>query len=287
MLLASARVLARTAVRGLAGRAPLSSDPRASGGSLRMPGRPANPEPARPSWVRTLAAAAARPPPTSDDEDEDLLAEELPEDVAATAAGIAVADVPWGGAAADAAAAVLSTNPALSALSLWSLTADARSARLAIRLDKPTDEFGSPSLDEVAAFAAAFGAAFEAKVGGGVADGVEVEVSSPGAERALRVPADLARFGDLPMAVRLGGDASAAALAGGCGPPKGLPPRAPGAPFIFNLVAFDEAAGTVTWRPADVRANRGPTGRLTKAQKEGRVVVAVGDVDGVRLWLDV
>ena len=82
-------------------------------------------------------------------------------------------------------------------------------------------------------------------------------------------------------------DASAAALAGGCGPPKGLPPRAPGAPFIFNLVAFDEAAGTVTWRPADVRANRGPTGRLTKAQKEGRVVVAVGDVDGVRLWLDV
>ena len=67
--------------------------------------------------------------------------------------------------------------------------------------------------------------------------------------------------------------------------PKGGPPRPPGAPFLFSLVAVGVDA--VEWRPADVRANRGPTGRLTKAQKEGRVRVGVADVVGCRLYLDV
>jgi ribosome maturation factor RimP len=241
--------------------------------------------------VAAAAAAAARPPPPPPDLDDDG-GEEVdalePPEAEHAGVGVHTGGVPWGEAAASAAQAVLSTDPALAGLALWSLSADARAGRLSIRLDKPADQYGSPSLDEVAAFAAAFGPAFDAAAGADAAERVEVEVSSPGAERALRVPGDLARFAHLPMAVRLTESAAAAAVASGCGPPKGAPPRPPGSPFLFRLVAVRESGdGSIEWAPADVRANRGPTGRLTKAQKDGRAVVSAADVVDVTLHLDV
>jgi ribosome maturation factor RimP len=301
MLLAGARALTRTVrqvARGLGGSVarprPLLATPAPRsairGVVLTTPSSSSSSSSSRAASSPPPAAAARQappPPPAADDDEDEGTGEEPPEGAAATAAGISTGGVGWGEAAAAAAAAVLSADPALAGLALWSLATDARAARLSIRLDKPGDPFGSPSLDEVAAFAAAFGRAFEEGAGAEVAAGVEVEVSSPGAERTLRVPGDLPRFADLPMAVTLSDAATAAALSGGCGAPKGGPPRPSGSPFLFSLVQVDEAAGTVEWRPADVRANRGPTGRLTKAQKDVRVCVGVEAVLGVRLWLDV
>ena len=42
-----------------------------------------------------------------------------------------------------------------------------------------TDQYGSPSLDDVAAFSRQFNAAYEAAVGEAAAGEIEVEVSSP------------------------------------------------------------------------------------------------------------
>lgn len=113
-------------------------------------------------------------------------------------------------------------------IELYSFKTIPSSKRLDIRLDKTGDRYGSPSLEDVEVFSRDFGTRLEAELVrlsprpiGGIpsptdslgpaacscpqgekeAGEIEIEVSSPGAERLLRVPEDLDRFRELPMRV--------------------------------------------------------------------------------------
>ena len=103
-----------------------------------------------------------------------------------------------------------------------------------------------------------------------------VQVSSPGAERVLRVPQDLERFHELPMYVRYVDEAATSS-----------PERVSEQEEILELVEVGEAE--VTWKIANVRFNReaGGKGRgLTKKQRERRLAIPIGALSMVRLYLD-
>lgn len=153
---------------------------------------------------------------------------------------------------------------------LFSFRAIPSSKRLDIRLDKLTDQYGSPSLDDVAAFSRQFNAAYEAAVGEAAAGEIEVEVSSPGAERQVRVPAELERFGELPMRVEysLEGDK--------------LDVK------VLSFESHDAAAALTRWRLADVRANRtGGKGRgLSRKQRDTLFELPLSAIRRVNLHID-
>ena len=69
--------------------------------------------------------------------------------------------------------------------------AHAASNKIEIRLDKLSDRYGSPSLDDVSAFSREFAHRLSEALGEEAAGEIEVEASSAGAARKLRLPRDL------------------------------------------------------------------------------------------------
>ena len=168
---------------------------------------------------------------------------------------------------------VLSEAPFAGVLEMYSfrVVGGRGDARVIVRLDKPADRFGSPSVDELSAFTHAFDAALEAS--GAAPQELSVEVSSAGAEREVRLPRDLPRFKGLPMAVRYA--------------------PTPGAPALteaLELLEFDEAAGTTLWKLAAVRANMAGLKKgqpMGKKMRERRVALPINALQKVHLILDV
>ncbi|KAH9308180.1 hypothetical protein KI387_036091, partial [Taxus chinensis] len=75
--------------------------------------------------------------------------------------------------------------------------------RVCVRLDKLSNKYGSPSMDEIETFSKIYSERLDnAKQAGALPHNLILEVSSPGAERVVRVPKDLERFQDLPMYVK-------------------------------------------------------------------------------------
>lgn len=170
---------------------------------------------------------------------------------------------------------VLAAHPDVAplGLALYSFRAVPSARRVAVRLDALTSPTGSPSLDDVAAFSTAYAAALEATLGEDTAGSLEVEASSPGADRVLRLPSDLARFASLPLAVvPVPGSPAAATL--------------PGSPAVLQFVEMTGEGGAVFCVP-DTRATRGQSGRLTAKQKAARYEVSVSDLDRVTLHVDI
>lgn len=157
-------------------------------------------------------------------------------------------------------------------LDLYSFRAVPSNKRMYIRIDKLSNQFGSPSLEELEELSACFNSALEASLGVELAGQLEVEMSSPGAERHVRVPQDLVRFHDLPMRVEYreddGTDKSTVR--------------------IFNFISFEEEeAGKVTWKLADVRANRPGKGRgLNKRDRERVYTIPIASISHVSLHVD-
>ncbi|KAL4433703.1 hypothetical protein ABPG75_000144 [Micractinium tetrahymenae] len=178
---------------------------------------------------------------------------------------LAVVQQLLGGAAAAGAGA-----EGLQDIRLFSFRAIPSSKRLDIRLDKLTDQYGSPSLDDVAAFSRQFNAAFEAAIGEAAAGEIEIEVSSPGAERQVRVPAELERFAELPMRVEY-------SLEGDKVDVK-----------VLTYESHDAAAALTRWRLADVRANRtGGKGRgLSRKQRDAVYELPLAAIKRVNLHID-
>ena len=83
-------------------------------------------------------------------------------------------------------------------LEIFSFKVSEPRRRIYISVDAINDKFGSPTLDQLSAVSRAFNEKLEAK---GFPDDVALEVASPGAERKLRLPGDLARFSELTMRV--------------------------------------------------------------------------------------
>ncbi|KAK9823937.1 hypothetical protein WJX72_006504 [[Myrmecia] bisecta] len=191
------------------------------------------------------------------------------DDADANGHGIDTGKVDWGVLGLDAAKRVLE-SPAFGHLQLFSYTAVGASKRVDVRLDKPEDKFGSPTLDDISDFSRSYITEFDQALGS-QAGTISVQVSSPGAERPVRVPDDLLRFKDLPMKVDYRSEDKS--LHG-----------------VLQLVQLDSDAQTTEWRLADVRANRSGAGKgrtkLTKKAAEQRFTIPVADLQGVRLHMD-
>ena len=139
-------------------------------------------------------------------------------------------------------------------------------------------------MDELSEFSVAFDTALCAAA---IApEELTVEVSSPGAERQVRIPQDLLRFQGLPMRVMYD-----TAAAGGEASPKGKEAAAGAvSDELFDLVAFDEAAGLTTWQVANVRANRAHLKKgqpLSKKVKDRRITLPLAALRTIHLHIDV
>eukprot|EP00198_Chlamydomonas_reinhardtii_P006056 XP_001695392.1 predicted protein [Chlamydomonas reinhardtii] len=111
--------------------------------------------------------------------------------------------------------------------------------------------------------------ALDRELGVEAAGEISFEVSSPGAERLVRVPDELRRFETLPLKVEYrtpeGKDASA----------------------VLLLAELDEAAGTSAWRLANCRANATVKGRaLSKRQLSQVLALPLADIIRVRIHVD-
>lgn len=222
---------------------------------------------------RAYAAGPSDAEAASDDEDEedDEFAFSDGDDMEEDAVGmeITTGGTEWGEAALATAQSLVAAD---ATLALYSLRAAPRSKRLDVRIDKLTNKFGSPSLDEVTQFSRAMGEALEAALGAEAAGEIEVEVSSPGAERVVRVPEDLERFAELPMAVEWedSGD-------GGGAEAK-----------VLQFVSYSAEDGVTRWRLANVRANRVGKGRpLNKKQRETVIEIPTAAVRSANLHVDI
>eukprot|EP00898_Chlorokybus_atmophyticus_P001970 jgi/Chlat1/2774/Chrsp187S02946 len=147
---------------------------------------------------------------------------------------------------------------------------------LVVRLDKLSDQYGSPTLEEISAFSRAYNARLEeAVVEGAIPSTYSVEVSSPGAERAVAVPHQLERFKALPMRVNYSVMGSEATSTSG--------ERSE----VLDFVSLDEDGSVTHWRLANVKVNRGEKGKgLSKKQRERILDIPVSAIQRVNLHLD-
>ncbi|KAG2497798.1 hypothetical protein HYH03_004069 [Edaphochlamys debaryana] len=181
---------------------------------------------------------------------------------------VATGGTAWGEAVLRAAQEVLA-QPALKGLELYLFRALPGQRKVDIRLDKLDDVYGSPSIDDIERFQRGMFAVLERELGAEEAGDISFEVSSPGAERIVRVPDELERFGGLPLRVEYR-------------QPDGQPGSS-----VLVLEALDAAAASTAWRLANVRANATVKGRaLTKKQLAQKVALPLADIVRVRIHVD-
>lgn len=109
---------------------------------------------------------------------------------------------------------------------------------------------------------------------GEIPDDLALEVSSPGAERLLKVPDDMQRFKDMPMRVSYVDDVEA---------------RCPEKNGIFFLESNETESGSCVWRLADVKENRDLSAKgrpLSRKQKDWRLKLPYGMFKKITLYLD-
>eukprot|EP00471_Norrisiella_sphaerica_P010844 CAMPEP_0184492882 /NCGR_PEP_ID=MMETSP0113_2-20130426/24503_1 /TAXON_ID=91329 /ORGANISM="Norrisiella sphaerica, Strain BC52" /LENGTH=338 /DNA_ID=CAMNT_0026877905 /DNA_START=67 /DNA_END=1083 /DNA_ORIENTATION=- len=211
-------------------------------------------------------------------DDEDSMDDSMADDedyLSVTSPGIKIS-FPWGEDALSAAQRLLSENPSLADIAIYSFNTRNR-ARLEVSLDKLNDPRGSPTLDEVSLFARDFRAYLEEDLGER-ADNIEIEVSTAGAEREIRLPNDLHRFSQFPMLVKYRNSSE-----GGIEKHEA---------HIMDFNGLDEDTGMTEWRLADVKANRWTDKRgkimpIRRKDREKIFQIALQDLKQVNMHLDV
>ncbi|MCJ1427330.1 hypothetical protein MMC29_005233 [Sticta canariensis] len=153
-----------------------------------------------------------------------------------------------------------------------SVNLGATECSILVQLDDP---YGSPSLEDIEAFQHALLQKLEEIMGSDKAGHLQLEVSTPGAERLVRFPQDLRRFAGLPMKVEfLQGDEVSAK--------RKL--RA----AILQFKGIDDEAASTSWQWANVRANRpnAKGSKLTKKREQEELNIPVAAMQQVKLYLD-
>ncbi|KAH9610497.1 hypothetical protein KSS87_000939 [Heliosperma pusillum] len=142
-----------------------------------------------------------------------------------------------------------------------------------VRLDKLTNEYGCPGMEEVERYSREYKKRLEEEGSKGqIPDDLALEVSSPGAERLLMVPNDLHRFKDFPMVVWYVEEARAEEKMG-----------------VFFLESIETETEHCVWKLADVRENRDPASKgrpLNRKQRDWRLKLPYTMVKKVSLYLD-
>ncbi|KAM7468466.1 hypothetical protein LguiB_016028 [Lonicera macranthoides] len=183
--------------------------------------------------------------------------------------GVVLQNCPWGERALSLAREVLLQFG--DGMELFSFKTTPR-GYIYVRLDKLSNEYGCPSMEEIESYSREYKKRVD-EVGalGEIPNDLALEVSSPGAERLLKVPDDLDRFKDMPMRVSYVEEV---------GPEKN---------GVFYVESVETESGSCAWRLADVKENRDPSAKgrpLSRKQKDWRLKLPYAMFKKVTLYLD-
>ncbi|KAL1218487.1 hypothetical protein V5N11_001655 [Cardamine amara subsp. amara] len=186
--------------------------------------------------------------------------------------GVVLRGVSWGEKALSIAAEVLKQFE--EDLQLFAFRTSPR-GYIYVRLDKLSNEYGCPTIDEIEEFSREFKKRLDdAGATKLVPEDLALEVSSPGAERLLRVPEDLPRFKEMPMTVSYVEETNS---------------RKVGKSAVFLLESIDAESENCIWKLADVKENRDPESKgrpLSRKQKDLRIKLPFTDHKKISLYLD-
>ncbi|KAL6538780.1 hypothetical protein OROMI_025106 [Orobanche minor] len=143
-----------------------------------------------------------------------------------------------------------------------------------VRLDKLSNEYGCPGMEEIESFSRRYKKKLdEFGAVGEIPEDLALEVSSPGAERLLRLPDDLLRFKDLPMVVNYSEESDA---------------KCPEKNGVYFLDSVETESRCCIWKLADVRENRDPSAKgrpLSHKQKDFRLKLSYDTIKRVTLYI--
>ncbi|XP_078163803.1 uncharacterized protein LOC144558794 isoform X2 [Carex rostrata] len=219
---------------------------------------------------------------TEDEESEEWEEEEDTDPVigdGGDGGGIVLRDVSWGERALTVACQVLSDHFG-DDMALYAFKVSPK-GYVYVRLDKLTKKYGCPDIEEIESFNNIFMERLDEIIEKGeIPIDLALEVSSPGAERLLKVPEDLNRFKELPMCVQYLNtpeDESAK---------QNYEKEKEG---IFLLESIEHETQHCVWKLADVKENRAAAGKgrlLSRKQKDWRLHVSFDAIKRVMLYLD-
>ncbi|KAI7753547.1 hypothetical protein M8C21_032290, partial [Ambrosia artemisiifolia] len=139
-----------------------------------------------------------------------------------------------------------------------------------VRLDRLCDQF--LSMEDIQSYSHEYKKKLdEAGAVGDIPSDLAIEVSSPDADRLLRIPDDLQRFKNMAMRV------------------KYVDPKSMKKEGIFFLESIEMDSGSCVWRLADVKENRHPSSKgrpLTRKQKDWRLKLPYEMLEQVTLYTD-
>ncbi|XP_071696007.1 uncharacterized protein [Rutidosis leptorrhynchoides] len=144
-----------------------------------------------------------------------------------------------------------------------------------VRLDRLCNEYGCPSLEDIQNYNREYKKRLdEAGAVGDIPSDLAIEVSSPGADRLLRIPNDLERFKDMAMRVKYveQGDLKSSEKE-----------------RVFYLESIEAESESCVWRLADVKENRDPLSKgrpMTRKQKDWRLELPYKMLKQVTLYID-
>ncbi|KAH9708052.1 DUF150 domain-containing protein [Citrus sinensis] len=170
--------------------------------------------------------------------------------------GVVFQGVPWGERALSIAHEVLLQFG--DDIKLYAFKATPR-GYVYVRLDKLSNKYGCPSMEELESYSQEYKKKLD-EVGalGEIPDDLALEVSTPGAERMLKVPDDLGRFKEMPITV--------------CYEDQDSDSREKTGVFLLDSIEMDSEI--CVWKLANVKENRDPQekGRpLSRKQRDWRL----------------
>ncbi|KMT08911.1 hypothetical protein BVRB_6g136310 [Beta vulgaris subsp. vulgaris] len=186
--------------------------------------------------------------------------------------GIVLQNVPWGERVLSIAREVLLQFG--DGIKLYSFKTTPR-GYVYVRLDELANEYGCPSMDLIESYSREYKKRLEEEGSKGeIPNDLALEVSSPGAERLLRVPDDLLRFKDFPMVVSYVEETEAK-----CQEKSG----------VFFLDSIETESEHCVWKLADVRGNRDPASKgrpMSRKKKDWRWKLPYTMLKKVTLYIE-
>ncbi|XP_042049235.1 uncharacterized protein LOC121794904 isoform X2 [Salvia splendens] len=180
--------------------------------------------------------------------------------------GVVLNNCPWGEKALSIAQEVL--REFSEEMQLYAFKTSPR-GYIYVRLDKLSNEYGCPSMDEIEAFSRQYKISLDEEI----PDDLALEVSSPGADRLLRVPDDLLRFKDMAMIVNYLEDSDT---------------RSPEKEVVYLLDSIETESKCCVWKLADVRENRDPAAKgrpMSRKQRDCRLKLPYHVIKQVKLYM--
>ncbi|KAB2048036.1 hypothetical protein ES319_A13G087000v1 [Gossypium barbadense] len=184
--------------------------------------------------------------------------------------GIVLQGVPWGESALSIAHDALKLFS--DDIKLYAFKTTPR-GYIYVRLDKLSDEYGCPSMEELQSYSQEYKKRLdEAGERREIPDDLALQVSSPGAERILKVPDDLDRFKDMAMRVCYIEDAGS---------------NYTEKSGVFLLDSVEEE--NCVWKLAEVKENRDPNSKgrpFSRKQKDWRLKLPFDKHKMIMLYLE-